>query len=439
MDKRVLQYKQASVPAPMSEKRLHLLYFTAEPWPTFRQDVAALFGKYLPRHGVTADLVTERGADVSRAEATWDAGRAILCNVPRNQVAKYLVRFWRNLGTLMTLDPARYHAILVRDMPNTAILGLIFARVKRLSFYYWMSFPIPEAQIRRAKERGLSTGLMKFVFPWICGRLGRFLLYNLVLPRAEHVFVQSEKMKTDMLRYGIAAEKMTPVPMGVDMDAIRSDNASPADDPQLSGRRVVVYLGSLERPRRIEILFEMLALVKAEEPTVVLALVGDTADPVHRRWLHEAARNAGVEQNVLWTSWVSMSEGWRYVRAAELGLSPFPRSYLLDSASPTKVPEYLALGIPVVCNDNPDQQAIIEKAAAGRCVPYTAQAFAGAVLEVLRLRDEDRRAMAERGRAYIAANRDYHLLAADLAAVFLKLHAARLTSLSIKSVSEVDP
>ena len=129
-----------------------------------------------------------------------------------------------------------------------------------------------------------------------------------------------------------------------------------------------------------------------------------------------------------------MREGWRYVRAAELGLSPFARSYLLDSASPTKVPEYLALGLPVVCNDNPDQQTIIEKTGAGRCVPYTAPDFARAVIEILRLNDKERQAMAERGRDYIApANRDYQLLAADLAGVYMGLHSAGMTPLSIKS------
>ncbi|MFH1817368.1 MAG: glycosyltransferase family 4 protein [Pseudomonadota bacterium] len=418
----------------MSEKHVHLLYFTAEQWPTFRQDVVTLFGKYLPQHGIATDLVTERDADmIGKPEAPWDGGRTILCDVPQNQAARYLVKFWHNLWTLVTFDAHRYHAIVVRDMSNTALLGLIFARIKRLPFYYWMSYPMPEGQITRAKERGLSMGLMKFIFPWIRGHLGRFLLYKLVLPHADHVFVQSEKMKMDMLRYDIAAEKMTPVPMGVDMESIRLDSIPPANDPQLSGRRVLVYLGSLERPRRIEILFEMLAMVKAEEPTVLLALVGDTVNPVHRRWLQEAARNAGVEQDVLWTGWMPMREGWRYVRAAELGLSPIPRGSLLDCASPTKVPEYLALGLPVVCNDNPDQQAIIEKTGAGRCVPYTAPDFARAVIEILRLNDKERQAMAERGRDYVAANRDYRLLAADLAGVYMRLHSAGMTPLSVKS------
>ena len=73
------------------------------------------------------------------------------------------------------------------------------------------------------------------------------------------------------------------------------------------------------------------------------------ADPYLGLLLHhlplvgQQAKAAGVADHVLWTGWLPMGEGWRYVRAAEVGLSPFPRGFLLDSASPTKVPEYLAL------------------------------------------------------------------------------------------------
>lgn len=56
----------------------------------------------------------------------------------------------------------------------------------------------------------------------------------------------------------------------------------------------------------------------------------------------------------------AMREGWRYARAAEVGLPPIPRGLLLDLSSPTKVPELLALGVSIVCNDNdnPDHQPL---------------------------------------------------------------------------------
>jgi glycosyltransferase involved in cell wall biosynthesis len=393
---------------------MRLLFLTAETCPTFRADVNVLFGKYLPRHDIQSDIVAGKTPG-TEGRVHWGGGEAYLCDVSGGQAKKHVKTLWHGVRHLLRAKRSRYQAIQVRDMPVLAAFGLLVARFKGLPFYYWMSFPMPEGQIALARERGVSAGLIKFLFPWLRGRIGRFLLYQVVLPGADHVFVQSERMKMDVSAKGIAPAKMTPVPMGVDIADIDPDQLLPADDPRLSGRRVLVYLGTQDRPRRIEVLFEMLALLKAKVPDVLLVLVGDTEDEVHRNWLRQQADSAGVSDNVLWTGWLPMKEGWRYITAAEVGLSPFPRGFLLDSASPTKVPEYLALGIPVVCNDNPDQASVIGSSGAGYCVPYTAEEFADAVLAILDADDERRRAMREGGMSFVTQQRDYRMLGESLA------------------------
>lgn len=397
-----------------------LLYLTAETCPTFRADVAVLFGKYLPHCGVYSDVVTGRTPDSDRA-VQWAGGDAFLCDISGGRAKKHIMRLLHGVRHLFGANPTTYDAIQVRDMPVLAVFGLLAARLKRLPFFYWMSYPVPEGQIELARERGLSAGLMKFLFPWICGRIRRFVLYRLVLPGADHIFVQSDRMKQDMAGRGVAIEKMTPVPMGVHLEDCHPREIPPASDPRLAGRRVLVYLGTLERPRRIELLFDMLVLVKRQVPQALLVLAGDTEDDVHRAWLKRQAQNTGVADDVLWTGWLPTREAWRYLRAAEVGLSPFPPGFLLDSASPTKVPEYLAFGIPVVCNNNPDQAAVIKASQAGRCVPYTARDFADAVSELLSLDAQTRRCMIASGQRYVAENRDYRLLANTLARQYGKI------------------
>lgn len=396
---------------------MRLLFLTPETWPTFRADVAALFGKYLPRHDIHSDLVTGRTPGITET-APWGGGEALLCDVSGGQAKKHVKMLLHGIRHLLAVDRRRYDAIQVRDMPVLATFGLLAARWKRLPFFYWMSYPIPEGQIALARERGLSAGLMKFLFPWVRGRIGRFLLYRVVLPRADHVFVQSERMKEDMVARGVAAEKMTPVPMGVDLEAMQAEAIKPVDAPRLQGRRVLVYLGTLDRPRRIEILFDMLARVRREIPEALLVLVGDTEDAVHRDWLMRRAEEAGVAEHVLWTGWLPMREGWRYVRAAEVGLSPIPRGPLLDVGSPTKVPEYLALGVPVVCNDNPDQKAIIEACGCGECVPYVDKEFAEAAIRMLTRTSLEKDRLAEKGSAFIKSQRDYAAVVGKVMAAY---------------------
>lgn len=403
---------------------MRLLFLTAETCPTFRADVNVLFGKYLPRHGIRSDIVA--GATPGTEEPVqWAGGEAILCDVGGGQGKKHLKTLWHGVRTMLRAHRARYQAIQVRDMPVLAAVGLAVSRLKRIPFYYWMSYPIPEGQIALARERGLSAGLMKFLFPWLRGRAGRFLLYRVVLPGADHVFVQSDRMKEDMVAHGIDAAKMTPVPMGVDIADIDLAQIAPSDDPRLAGRRVLVYLGTQDRPRHIEVLFDMLAEVRKTVPDVLLVLVGDTEDAVHRQWLRERAVAAGVADDVLWMGWLPMREGWRYVAAAEVGLSPFPRGFLLDSASPTKVAEYLALGIPVVCNDNPDQRHIIEQSESGIYVPYSAGEFASAVLTLLSMDKEERSRVVSGGRDYVRRNRSYEQISEGVAHTYKMLAGNR--------------
>ena len=392
---------------------IRLLIATVEPCPTFRADLSVLFGKYLPRLGVVSDVVAERAPGVV-GDVRWGGGEALLTSARGGKAGKYVTTFAHCVYTMFRADRARYRAFQVRDMPLVAVAGLVAARMKKLPFFYWMSFPMPEFQIALARERGLSAGLLRFVFPWLRGRVGRFLLYRVVLPRADHIFVQSEKMRENVATNGVPIGKMTPVPMGVDLEAARPERIAPSDDSRLRARRVLIYLGALDRIRRIDLLFEMLELVRRKFPDVLLALVGDADDEAERPWLRQRAEQFGVADSVIWTGWLPIQEGWRYVRAAEVGLSPIPRGPLLDCGSPTKCLEYLALGVPVVGNDNPDQKLVLDDGGGGLCVPLTAEDFAQAVIRLL-ANAALRRRMANSGLSYVRATRNYELLAQTLA------------------------
>ena len=398
---------------------MRLLFATIEPCPTFRPDVAALFGKFLPRLGVATDIVAERGT--AEGEVRWGGGEALLVSSRGARPGKYLANMAHYVRALFGADRSRYQAIQVRDMPLVALLGLLAARLKRLPFFYWMSFPAPEGQIMLARKRGLSLGLAAYLFPLLWrGWLYHFVLYRIVLPRADHVFVQSERMRDDLVAKGISAAKLTPVVMGVDLERSVPERITPVADPRLAGKRVLVYLGTLARGRRIEILFDVLGRVRARHPDVLLVLVGEAEDQAQERWLRERARHAGVADAVLFTGWLPIEDGWRYVRAAEVGLAPYPRGSLLDSGSPTKVVEYLALGVPVVANDNPDQERILREGGGGLCVRLLPEEFAAAICTLL-ADAPMRRMMAARGQAYVRASRGYHVLAKLVADKYAEL------------------
>ncbi len=390
---------------------MRLLYVTAEAFPTYHADLAVLFGKYLPRLGLFTDVVTEAldSSDTLRSTIDWVGGEGILCQVPENRGLYHVIKFIHNIRSLLSCDAKKYDAIQVRDLPVAALFALMIARYKKLPFFYWMSYPQSEGQIHRAQSRGWRAGL-RYFFPLIQGYIGKFLLYKIVMRYADHNFVQSDRMREDLVKIGLPFEKMTPVPMAVDLETAKIEDILPIGDDRLKSKRVVIYMGCLDLTRRIEVLFEMIALTRKTVPDVLLVIVGSTEDTIHLNWLKKEAERIGVTDSLIWTGWLPMSQAWRYARASEVGLSPIPRGFLLDMGIPTKTLEYMALNIPVLCNDNPDQEKVTQESGAGLCVSLTGENFAEALLTLLQ-DTQQREQMATVGRKYIAEHRSYEKLA----------------------------
>lgn len=395
---------------------IRLLYLTREPFPTFRVDVATLFGRYLPRFGVYSDIVAVHEGDGS--ECAWEAGRAFT-RIARGRWGRIRVRLMLALD-LFRLVGADYAAVQVRDRIFGAWVGLCAARLRGKPFYYWMSFPFPDYWLERGSPdpSGLVGAGRRLLFR-LRGRLSSWLLYRLVLPAADHIFVQSDAMRTLLESYGLPAVRMTPVPMGATIPD-RLEDIPAADDPRLAGRRVIVYLGALERARRSEVMIEAMAAVRDEFPTALLVCVGDAEEVIERRWFDGLVGQLGLQDHVLFTGWLPGEEARRYLRNAEIGLSPYARTPAMEVASPTKVIEYMAWGVPVVANDLPDQAYLIGETGGGLCVPLTPEGFAAGILQLLRDPAAARR-MGEAGRREIPGLRSYEVIARNLAEKYRQL------------------
>jgi glycosyltransferase involved in cell wall biosynthesis len=152
----------------------------------------------------------------------------------------------------------------------------------------------------------------------------------------------------------------------------------------------------------------------------MLLLAGDGASADEQAWMRNSIADSGLSDHVWLTGWLPQAEGLALLRHADVGLSPIPRGPLFDVSSPTKAAEYLALGLPCVGNDIPDQQLVLEQSGAGLCVPMEAPAFAAACLRVLQ--DADLAAsLRANGPPWVAANRSYEVLARSVAAVYRRL------------------
>lgn len=390
---------------------LRILFAIAEQYPTHRADVNALFGKYLRQQGIHTDLLTVHAPDGPLPG--WPAGKLLTVRGKSGRLGKHLGTMRHDLR-LLRLARRGYDALQVRDKAFGALVGLIAARAAGIPFYYWMSFPTAEAWTVFARDRGLSVGVLRWLLARLRGALMHVLLYRVVLPRADHVFVQSERMRDNLVRKGIAGRRMTPVPMGFDGAGAAGRMAGPKAPP--FERPTFVYLGTLDRVRAPEVMIEAVDIVRRQAPNVKLLLVGDADEESDRVWLRSLIRERGLAGHVELTGWLPMAEGWALAARCLAGLSPVPRGELFDVGSPTKAVEYFGLGLPVIANDQPDQ-ALVLAGAGGSCVALSAHAFAERMLEVIACEDKYRQ-QGQAGRRWVRAMRNYEVLAATVAAVY---------------------
>ena len=399
----------------MRRTPLSIAFVIRDPLPPLRADVLTLFGAEMPRYGIGTDLVGQAGA--ATPAGGWDGGAVHPVGSLRHRLASVLSPFWDAVGLARAWRRGPLDCIQVRDKIASGLVGRIAAAVLGLPFVYWMSFPIVEGfEVRRDEIRRRGSKL-----PWLAhavrAALSRFVIYRLVLPGARHIFVQSDAMADWLAAKGVARERMTAVPMGVDASVFRREAVIPSRDPRLDGRRVIVYLGRIAQSRKSDFLLDVVEALREREPAILLVIAGDAPSADEMAWMRSSITARGLGGHVLLTGWLPQHAALGYAVRAEVGLSPIPRGVLFDVSSPTKLVEYLALGIPSVANDIPDQQLVVTQSAAGLCAPMEAAAFRDAVLELLG-NPTMAAQFAARGPAWVRTHRTYTVLAGRVAAAY---------------------
>lgn len=140
------------------------------------------------------------------------------------------------------------------------------------------------------------------------------------------------------------------IPCCVDMNrfagAWTKDRRSLRSELGLGEERVFVYLGALGGWYLTGAMAEFLSCALAGDPSARFMLITQS-DP---RIMAEPLRRAGVADSRVRFFQLPPDEVPTYLRAADVGLSFIKPSYSKQASSPTKLAEYLAAGLPVVCN-----------------------------------------------------------------------------------------
>lgn len=404
-----------------SNHKLNILFLSEDKYPPFRVDVAVLFGKEIIKRGHRIDWILQSENDCEKSYETFWQGSHVWVGKTNNGETR-LARLKKHIYSLLIdfklFGLARhnqYDFIQVKDKFLIALFVVMTASRLKSKFIYWLSYPYPEDYLYKVK-----TGTARYpIFYFIRGWMLKLLLYRIILPKATHIFVQSEQMKKDVAGHNIPIERMTSVPMGISLESFPYPETEPLPEP-LKGLYRIVYIGTLARVRRIDFLIRVLSLVRQENLDAVLYLVGDGDDPTDREAIHKESLRLGMSPYVIITGFLPRNTALAYVANAEVCVSPFAPSPILDSTSPTKLIEYMAMAKPVVANDHPEQSLVIRESQGGLCVPYCEEAFAEAIIKILK-DPQAASVMGQQGRRYVEQRRDYKSIADKVESTYMQL------------------
>ncbi len=218
--------------------------------------------------------------------------------------------------------------------------------VQCMNFATWLASLLSKIFLRTHLLYNIRAPNIEFYRPfWL--PLNIFLIKN-----SEKIFSISSAYKKFLNgNYGIPLEKIIVIPMGADTTLF---------SPKVSGvsvrrkynitldAKVLVYVGTLSKERRLEIIITAMKYVKNEINGVRILIVGDGDGKVN---LLRMSEELGLQDSVIFTGYINNKLVPLYIASANIAVSPIPDNLYYSLSSPTKTFEYMAMGKPVIASN----------------------------------------------------------------------------------------
>lgn len=404
-----------------------LLMFPERKFPCDHAMLESIYTRALPCRGHQVTWIMKPAMDARDVVASWNGTAVHL--LPGEPTESKFPRPWasaQRIGGAIQL--ARRVAsrqpidiVQVRNELAGAYAALALRAQYGVPFVYQLSFPLVEPRLIQPDGDRARLGAQRALTSM------KRIAQRRVLKSADLVLAISDRMKAELIADGIPPDRVMSFPLGFDASQKYEpgDGATIRRELGLEDRPTVIYVGALDRMRRLDLLLDAMLHVQREIPAAILLFLGSARYQDDLRWLQSQAAERGLEGAVRFLGAVPRLAVPRYLMAATLSVAPIPPipEYLVSS--PTKVVESLGMAVPVVANEEiPDQESIISESGGGTCVPYAPEAFAQAMVRYLR--DPAAARMAgERGREYILRTRSYETLADAIEVRYHGLLASR--------------
>lgn len=215
--------------------------------------------------------------------------------------------------------------------------------------------------------------------------------YRLTKAMETHVFRQAdavtticEGLRSDIVKRGIASEKITVIPNAVDIERF-TDGVEPDSILRarlgLQNKTVLGFIGSFYAYEGLPLLLEALPMILAREPETRLLLAGGGPQEL---LIKQKTRELGLEDYVIFVGRVPHEQVEDYYNQVDIFVYPRLSMRLTDLVTPLKPLEAMAQGKLVVASDVGGHKELIrDKETSCLFKANDAEALSNCVLELL--------------------------------------------------------
>ncbi len=188
---------------------------------------------------------------------------------------------------------------------------------------------------------------------------------TLALRRAQAITTICDGLRQDIMRRGIAAERITIIPNAVDTQRYRpagEGDAALRASLGLDGCWVLGFCGSFYAYEGLDLALAAMPGIVQRIPNARLLLVGGGPEDAQ---LRRQAAAAGLERHVIFTGRVPNSAVNGYYALIDALVFPRKRMRLTELVTPLKPLEAMAMGLPVVASDVGGHRELIRDGSTG--------------------------------------------------------------------------
>jgi glycosyltransferase involved in cell wall biosynthesis len=296
-------------------------------------------------HGYEVDVICLREAG-DPAVAVVDGVNVYRLPVRRHkgsgtavQLMEYLTFFTMASGKLASLHRRRrYSVVQVHNLPDFLVFAAWLPKLSRARLILDIHDLMPEFYASRFNS-SMSSWPVRLV------RLQEYLACRF----ADHVISVTDLWRSALIGRGLPAEKVSVV-MNVANDSIFRQPAAERGSGEPGSFRLF-YHGTITRRYGIDVAIRAVDSVRRQIPGIHLTVhgVGEYRDA-----LVQLVEELGLGEHVRFTTdYIPTTELPNFIRQADLGVVPYRRDIFTDGILPTKLMEYVALGVPVIAARTP--------------------------------------------------------------------------------------